>query len=401
MYARLHEGHWSAPTELLASPAGGVTTPAVALDTQGFLHLIWKNEGDVSLAYSRAHVSQAGIAGGRFWATPENLSNGVLAPGGFGSPFAIATEPGDLVHLVYATMEGGLYYKHSVDGGQSWSSPTAITESGSSKTSPDLPRLLVGDQGELNVTWTELQLPDGWPPTGTYASRSDDHGQTWAAPVRITGDGYALVNMAQTGPKTLHRVWDGLAAIGERRHQWSGDDGLTWTQPASITPTLSGGLTGYPALGVDSAGGLHLATAVEGGIYYLAWDGTRWSQPVRISQGAIGKRSIEQPVITLSEGNRLHVVWEDDFERIWYTTRVVDAPTLPIGAIPPAPTKGQIPPQPIDSAAPPSTMPRVIPEIGAGDFSTSAEPAVPLLAGIIPSLIVIGAIALSRATRQS
>jgi hypothetical protein len=101
-----------------------------------------------------------------------------------------------------------------------------------------------------------------------------------------------------------------------------------------IALEFKGGFTGYPALAVDAADALHLVTALDGPagkhgvIYYLAWSETGWSPAVLISQGAVGKRAVEWPSMTVSGGNHLRVVYSDDTERIWFTTRTTAAPSV-------------------------------------------------------------------------
>jgi hypothetical protein len=129
-------------------------------------------------------------------------------------------------------------------------------------------------------------------------------------------------------------VWNGAISVGDRLHQWSNDGGSSWSETRPIVLALKGGFSGPPALAVDSANTLHLVTGLDGNpgqhgeMYYLSWDGTEWDGEVLISQGAIGKKAVESPSATVSEGNRLRVVYSDDTERIWYTTRTTGADSI-------------------------------------------------------------------------
>jgi hypothetical protein len=59
-----------------------------------------------------------------------------------------------------------------------------------------------------------------------------------------------------------------------------------------------------------------------------------WTEPVLISEGAVGKKSVEYPWLGASVGNQLNVVYEDDFQRVWYTSHLTDAPALASKKIP-------------------------------------------------------------------
>jgi hypothetical protein len=405
MYSRLQDGRWSIPIDTLtASDGAGVGQHGVTLDPRGYLHVIWKHGALGELEYSRVHVSRA-AAGPSQWTSPIQLSHGGLAPGGFGAPAAITVSQDGMLHVVYAAREGGILYRRSDDGGRSWISPVTVVGKGGPESMPDLPRIAVGGQGRLLVTWTQFRFPQGWPPVGTFSSTSVDDGQNWAEPVRIIGPDYGQVSMTTIEPNIVHRVWNGIARVGERRHQWSADGGQTWTSSTRIVPpALRGGFTGYPALAVDSAGVLHLATSVgpipgyatTEIVYHLQWDGSRWTDPVYISKDAVGKRQVDSPVIAVSEGNRLHVAYQDDQKRIWYTSRLLDAPTVPARPVPPppAPATMELSPSPTTLAAP-----RAVRIIGPADIQAEFNPGAPLLAGVVPSL-VLGAIVLFRVTRR-
>jgi hypothetical protein len=157
---------------------------------------------------------------------------------------------------------------------------------------------------------------------------------------------------------------------------------------------------------VDSAGVLHVITAASvagngrgpiSGVYHLAYDGARWTKPTHISPGTVGARSVEQPSLAISEGNRLHAFWEDDFERLWYTSRIVDAPTLPARIVPPAPSPviAAVPvAKEARSSSPPSGPPA--PNLGNVRFDQESSPQETFYASVAVSVVVIAALVLVR-----
>jgi hypothetical protein len=331
MYARLHGASWSDPVEVLATPKGGALNfPAATSDGRGLLHVLWQGGPLNRIYYSCAAVAEA--ASPNRWSTPRPLSEGGAFGGGLRSD--IVPGPDDSLHVLYASLGGNVYYRRSTDAGNRWSEPVRVSQVGTSEAT-DYPRVAADASGRLHATWTQFRLPDGWPPTGGFYSQSVDGGQTWSAPLQVAGENYGTVNIAAVGADRVHLVWNATVSIGDRLDQWSSDGGRTWTAPQRITREIKGGFTGYPAMAVDAAGTLHLATALDGPagkhgeVYYLMWRGSDWNEQRLISRGAVGKTAVDSPSMTVSGGNHLHVVYADDSERIWYTSRFTDAPSVP------------------------------------------------------------------------
>jgi hypothetical protein len=387
MYSHLQDGIWSPPVDVLVG--AGTNSPTVTVDTRGILHVVWEGGSKGELAYSQAHVSQAGSARG--WSRPRLLSE----PNAFDSDIQ-ATDDGG-VHLVYSTKSGNVWYQESADGGATWSPPITVAEPETPGCTTNNPRLAVDSAGALHVVWTELQLPSGWPPCGALYSDSLDHGKTWSSPVRIAGPGYGQINLLANGPSTLFLAWNAMVGIGERKFTRSIDGGFGWAPAQLLSPRLRGGFTGYPSMTVDSARVLHLVTAVDRprgesmAVYYMAWNGTSWSDPVLVSTGAIGFRSVELPWITTSNGNQLHVDYEDDFRRIWYTTRSVSA--LPIPARPiPAPDEPTADASRLSRGSPTALPASPPPDLsGVAHISSAPMPVQEtFLIGVAPVAIIVG-----------
>jgi hypothetical protein len=412
MYMRLHRGRWSAPTEVLASSSGRISQPGAVLDERGFLHVIWRGAGLVGsdLWYSRAHVSIADLSSA--WTTPVRLSEPKLGNGGFGTAADITVTENGSLHVLYASMEGQLLYVRSDDGGRSWTEPptTLVDARGTVPARPDLPRLIGDGSGRLHAAWTTLSYPSGWPPVGVFSSKSLDNGATWTEPIRIIGEAHGQVSMARQGRDVVHRVWNATGSLKERRHQRSTDGGETWSgSQKTITPRLGGGFSGFPALAVDSSGALHVVTAADGpddgpsrsgGIYYVQSQGDHFTLPAFISRGTVGAQSVEQPSMTISEGNRLHVVWEDDFERLWYTSRLADAPALRPQQVPALalPTAAAVAPTRVPVA---DSLSRSAPAVvGPFDPNIDPSPGHALFAGAAAALIIIAASVLVRLSQS-
>lgn len=335
MYARrAASGDWSATECVLVDPDDGpLDDPAVALDARGFLHVTYSGTNGV-LMYHRVHLSE--ITQPTAWAVPQRLSG----RGVFSSDVLSVGER--TLHLAYASRSGDVLYRRSDDGGRNWSAAVQLSAIDPEREASAAPRLAIDRAGHIHAIWSQHALPKGWPPLGGYYSRSEDGGATWSPPEQFVGERFGWGNIAAGPDGSVHIVWDALAVVGDRLHQWS-EDGRTWSGPQQVSGRIRGGWTGPPGLAFDSAGTLHLITSVDGPksverIFHLTWDGQAWSRPELLSGGTAAIDSVEFPALAIGGGNHLHVAYEGDYRAIWYAERVVDAPAVPPRDVPPRPT---------------------------------------------------------------
>jgi hypothetical protein len=401
-YARLQDGAWSEPVDVLVSPGARVARmPSVASDDAGYLHVVWSASD--AIYYSRAYAPEAGSARGWTWPTPLVGGVSALDP-------AIAAGPDNTLYAVWTQALAGLVFARSEDGGRNWSSPEIIFEASADTELARWGRVAVDGAGRLHVVLTHTTID----PTGRYGLsearflyylRSEDRGATWSDPLLVTPEpDFGEINVATFGEDTVHLAWNGRAGHKGRYHQWSPDGGRTWSNTTEVLAPDSAagdaGLTGFPALVTDASGVLHMVTTGGGGDYYLHWADGSWSQPVLVSPGVSGRgvtgesASLEQPSIALSEGNRLHVVFHDGFQRIWYTGSEIDAPHRD-GAPLPAPTVAPT----AAATAPPSPTPRPSAVLqpaaeldAAGAAPAGASPGIPLLVGILPAFLLVAGV---------
>ncbi len=414
-YSRYKDGVWSEPVDVLISPGGRVARMhAVVSDAQGYLHIVWS--GGDSIFYSQAHAAKAGDS--RAWTAPRALITGAtsLAP-------AIAISQQNELYVLWSQGGSGLMFVRSIDSGQSWSEPRAIYEAGGPKELAASGRIAVDERGRLHIVFT-YAVEDADPgnsdihvrnPMYLYYMRSDDNGETWTEPWLVVPEPrFGEIAVATYGEDMVHLVWNGRAGRDGRYHRWSPDGGRTWSDvievlaPAPLNPIGTGGLTGFPALVTDAIGSLHLVSATGRGQYYFRWQAGVWSPPLLISPGVLGggvtntAESIEQPSIALSEGNRLHVVFHDGFERIWYTGATIDAPYLPPQPLPPPRTEAIAMPtaQPIAPTAIVPTSTPMLPVATQAPPGAGSSTYLPLLVSVLPVVVLIGIVVVAHNARR-
>ena len=261
---------------------------------------------------------------------------------------AVAVGADGSVHVVASTLDGRLMYRRSDDGGANWNAPVTLVGRDGPRdgVGVDLPRVAVDPSGRVHVVWGDYVFPAGWPPLGVWYMRSVDRGTTWQDAQNIDPGLYGMINVAVNGSDTVHLLWHGTAGgTHDRKYRRSVNGGLSWDPTEQVVPSLSGGFNGVSGVDCDSAGTPHIATCMDttpflgtvGAAYHVARERGRWAEPIAVSRNAKGQRSVEYPWIAVGLGNQLHMVWEDDFQRVMYTTRTVDAPPIAARALPPPP----------------------------------------------------------------
>lgn len=377
-YTKLQGAHWVFPIDVMAS--GSINAPSAAADPDGQLHLAWQDTMN-ELYYSRATIDNEISA--HDWQEPSMLATGNI------HSQLVSDQDGNL-NFVYTDPDGnGVFYRQLRKGDSSWSLPARVAPVSDNNATGNFARLAVGDDGTIHVVWTEFRAPMGWPPIGTYYTRSVDGGQSWDRITKIADEGNNQIGVAAGPDGTVHVVWNGMAGVHGRYHRWSADNGRTWSDTELLDTAGVDGSTGVPAMVVDSAGALHVLVTDAGCLLYLTWQSNTWSPATCISQKAIGASNfIEEPDMAISEGNKLHVVFWDNRERLWYMTKETAAPgksPLPFPTLQPTVT---VRPSPTPEAT-------ATPHDFSADanFETSPEvinPALPIFWGILPSIAVLG-----------
>jgi len=312
---------WSDSLDILYLAPDRVIEPRVAVDNLGWVHVVWVGLGHIG--YSRAPVMTAPDSM-RSW-LPEIQIAAERA-----TQAAIAIDSTARIHVAICdgSDEVSVKYTNSSDG-FNWTSPESVL-SGLNICQVDI---AVDDHDQLHLVFGVGEVGGG---KAVYYTRSEDNGRTWSPPTEVDHkdarfwQNYApeAITVLPANDGVVHIVWFGAPAA-HRWHQWSQDDGQTWSSAVQLSPDLRLS-TSPPGLAIDSLGRLHLISLGGGeapfGLYHAVWDKGVWSPLVQILDWGD-----EMADIAIADGNRLHVVWDkkaDGDYSIWATSTVVDAPAI-------------------------------------------------------------------------
>ncbi|MCB9007751.1 MAG: exo-alpha-sialidase [Ardenticatenaceae bacterium] len=261
----------------------GFFSPSVFVDPQNRAHALWVNEDD-EMFYSRSGVADI-TASSAGWTGPQLLARNVFN-------YLIAAGENGRLHLLYVavrptdTVEPGIIYRYSDDGGAVWSTPGNVYASDYYRTiTPGEANihLMAGDGSNVFAVWDNRDLDT------VFIARSTDNGETWDEP-RAVDQRLAEDPVDSTGPSQINLLVNGSdvnvtwrASHGEEQCaqyvQQSADSGATW----SDTQLVHEGEINCPEDGrfVQGVNGLlFLISTLEDTVYMQAQDGEQWSRPI-------------------------------------------------------------------------------------------------------------------------
>jgi hypothetical protein len=312
---------WSTPLPVAVTPFPS-TSASITLDTNGVAHVVWGDAIMIPDSPSRwltrlLYVNNSAGA----WSMPDTLVQYPETNSPLGSqvdfigkvtvdsrnrlcfPFRniISLNPFDSITTLYARRDNGRWQFKSITN---VIDPTELCI----PIYDDTIRIVtIGGQriaGDLNSIFTH---------------RSNNDGASWSNRQLVNGSGRNagfFPQMFQDKKRRLHIIWQkdltGDLFPETVWHCYSDDGGNTWTQPVSVAPSIQGNFHSYVNAIIDNNGGLHLVFLVAptftspepSRLYYLNWNGSRWSDTVRLATGGIFSYDI-----AVDDNRQVHVAW--------------------------------------------------------------------------------------------
>jgi hypothetical protein len=252
--------------------AKSLVGPSIQLDADDRAHLAWMEEDPSgrTVRYARTPPSGGSLS------SPMPVNRPDEVPYWRQEAPALDVQD-DRIYLAWAKMPpqssaetpfaNELRLSRSVDGGQTFLPSTLINDDGE-PVNHSFDSIRIGREGAIHVAWIDGR--GAKKASGTYASRSTDHGLTFDKNKKIDGDTCVCcrTSVAVAPDGTLYVAWRKMFGdIRETVVARSSDGGLTFSEPVIVGHDR----WNYPScphrpasLGVDGDGRVHIVWYTEG-----------------------------------------------------------------------------------------------------------------------------------------
>jgi hypothetical protein len=278
----------------------------------------WRRH-DPRIKYVRVARS---VDGGQTWSTPTTPVDAA------GKGFTPKVAWGKGQTLVVAWMDErrsdkawDIYARRSPDAGATWEPEQKVSRF-TRQTPADLaarPEMISDAQGRFWLVWIGLVNAR----SRLYLNRSTDDGRTWTDPVAISGESESVFGqrLLRQGERLL-LVWQDARTGRDRNYTVvSADGGVTWTEPARVdhVPGDAPFSAGVPwaVLGPDGEAFVTWSDGRNGRDDVFVARSTDWGRTwgtddVRVDADEPGTATSRFPKIARAADGRVAVAWEDD-----------------------------------------------------------------------------------------
>jgi len=324
----------------IGKPAGDFwfLYPQVEYDTDGALHLVWLEPAPDTLAAvrdradGRMHevitdfdrVYHSTHEDGS-WSSPKVVVNESAYWVTEDPPSLVAGDEGSL-HLLY----GNRLQRRSTDAthmyfdGEQWHDRSPAVRQATYST------LTRRSDGRLYLTFAAPVI-DG-PQDQLFLMHSDDDGATWSDPSPIHSGRVQRVSqprlLVDEAAGRMHLIWGQEADHTFHNHLWhsvSEDEGQTWSDPARVSPSYEGTFHYHKAT-IDECGGVHSLFYIDNHavqtpqFYYANWlSDTGWRDAEAFAADH-EKQSQQDPVLLGGPEDGIHLFWSGQDELDWTET---------------------------------------------------------------------------------
>jgi hypothetical protein len=199
------------------------------------------------------------------WSSPVNISPHAMSAAMNESMGPCMVASNDTLHVIWSdkrTTGKAIYYTRSIDSGQTWSTPIAITDTNGKAT---MPSLAVNGRNIHVVWWDSLNEVSNLPNSGnsSFYMHSIDGGNTWASKVCIDSSAIFWPGLAVSGTTVLVALHKGVM-----------DSTMIW-----LVKSTDNGNTFGTAQRVSTRTGYgrseDMSTATDGKYIHMTWNDNR------------------------------------------------------------------------------------------------------------------------------
>jgi hypothetical protein len=382
--------NWSVPKDVLVSPDGANIFPnRVILDNNDYVHIFWGGEGGRRIWHYSAHATQLENPNG--WSQHDSIITEDIP-----FTFDITSAGQGIWHLAYGNRDlNKIIYRSSADNGDTWVTEQTVHL----EISPDIwagyPGIMIAPDGALWLWWRQMEEGTGRS-TGLQYSTLKEPGENWRPPEQYA-DGYFSGGFSVQDDLMIRAVGGGIGT-GGRFVSFSSDNGATWTAPENISAGAGEGAQAIPRV-VDSEGNLHFVVETNSAFAQVEWNGRYWGEPdFVVSRDQMVECCITPGKVTenanaaISNGNLMHVFFEEADTIIWYANRRLAVPETEASEIPALPEISKNEAQ-LNISADEKPSENVDPStpVSGYDFSGQAEPED---GAVLPVLLPIAAVSI-------
>jgi hypothetical protein len=312
------------PKLVLEIKAKSMVGPSIQLDENNITHVAWMEEKEHARTLHYAHTVPTG----------EALSSPVAVNGQDEVPYWRQEAPaleahGEHIYLVWAKMPtqssadkpfaNELRLSRSLDGGQTFL-PSALINDDGELVNHSFDSIRIGREGAIHVAWIDGR--GGKKTSGTYVTRSNDHGTSFEKNTKIDDDTCVCcrTSVAVAPDGTVYVAWRKMFGdIRETVVARSFDGGTTFSKPVVV----GNDRWVYPScphrpasLGVDGDGRVYVNWYTEGEdetpAVYLAYSDDRaqtFSPKYQLnrSKGTFP----DHPQLAVDRRGRVVAIWEE------------------------------------------------------------------------------------------
>lgn len=297
-YADNTAGWPAIPTRIPETPSITVKYPQIAVDSNGYSHLVWSgfDSGDFRILYANNSTG---------WpAVPTSISNDPAVLGNVDSKMALDSD--GYAHVTWLAWDGTSPQVYYADNTSGWPAlQTRLSDPGVHSNLES--RIAVDSDGYAHVVWQGGPITQGniyysdntsgWPTTPTTLP-----------PGLVSGGSNLYPRIAVDSNGYSHVVWDGRTADGLAALYADNTSGWP-ASPTLLSPGYPG--SGFPRIATDSRGYSHVAWTVNtGGVNKVYYGNNISGWPADpIDVGGDTFRDAGRPQIALDSHDRPHIVW--------------------------------------------------------------------------------------------